>query len=65
MFVYNTVVLTRSRNTLKQQQVRIGNRIRKVLEDANGKLSSVMRMSDVIGVSYDMILVRTRKRDDQ
>jgi hypothetical protein len=27
--------LTRSRTTLKQEQVRIGNRIRKVLEDAN------------------------------
>lgn len=34
--------LTRSRTTLKQEQVRIGNRIRKVLEDANIKLSSVM-----------------------
>src|SRR5438552_2073634 len=41
--------LTRSRTTLKQEQVRIGNRIRKVLEDANLKLSSVM--SDVMGVS--------------
>jgi transposase len=41
--------LTRSRTTLKQEQVRIGNRIRKVLEDANIKLSSVM--SDVMGVS--------------
>jgi transposase len=41
--------LTRSRTTLKQEQVRIGNRIRKVLEDANVKLSSVM--SDVMGVS--------------
>ena len=41
--------LTRSRTTLKQEQVRIGNRIRKVLEDANMKLSSVM--SDVMGVS--------------
>ena len=41
--------LTRSRTTLKQEQVRIGNRIRKVLEDAHIKLSSVM--SDVMGVS--------------
>lgn len=41
--------LTRSRTTLKHEQVRIGNRIRKVLEDANIKLSSVM--SDVMGVS--------------
>lgn len=41
--------LTRSRTTIKQEQVRIGNRIRKVLEDANIKLSSVI--SDVIGVS--------------
>lgn len=41
--------LTRSRTTLKQEQVRNGNRIRKVLEDANVKLSSVM--SDVMGVS--------------
>jgi transposase len=41
--------LTRSRTTLKQEQVRIGNRIRKVLEDANIKLASVM--SDVMGVS--------------
>ncbi len=41
--------LTRSRTTLKQEQVRIGNRIRKVLEDANIKLGSVM--SDVMGVS--------------
>src|SRR5258708_15473838 len=41
--------LTRSRTTLKQEQVRIGNPIRKVLEDANLKLSSVM--SDVMGAS--------------
>jgi transposase len=41
--------LTRSRTTLKQEQVRIGNRIRKVLEDGNIKLGSVM--SDVMGVS--------------
>ena len=41
--------LTRSRTTLKQEQVRIGNRIRKVLEDANIKLASVM--SDVMGAS--------------
>jgi transposase len=41
--------LTRGRTTLKQEQVRIGNRIRKVLEDANINVSSVM--SDVTGVS--------------
>jgi len=41
--------LTRSRTMLKQEQVRVSNRIRKVLEDANVKLSSVM--SDVMGVS--------------
>jgi len=41
--------LTRGRTMLKQEQVRIGNRIMKVLEDANVKLSSVM--SDVMGVS--------------
>jgi transposase len=41
--------LTRSRTMLKQEQVRVGNRIMKVLEDANVKLSSVM--SDVMGVS--------------
>jgi transposase len=46
--------LTRSRTTLKQEQVRIGNRIRKVLEDANIKLSSVM--SDVMGVSGQAML---------
>ena len=41
--------LTRSRTTLKQEQARVGNRILKVLEDANIKLSTVM--SDVLGVS--------------
>src|SRR4051812_1262930 len=41
--------LTRNRTLLKQEQVRVGNRILKVLEDANVKLSSVM--SDVMGVS--------------
>jgi transposase len=41
--------LTRGRTTLKQEQVSVGNRIMKVLEDANVKLSSVM--SDVMGVS--------------
>src|ERR1043166_584550 len=46
--------LTRSRTSLKQEQVRIGNRIRKVLEDANVKLSSVM--SDVMGVSGQAML---------
>lgn len=46
--------LTRSRTTLKQEQVRIGNRIRKVLEDANIKLGSVM--SDIMGVSGQSML---------
>jgi transposase len=41
--------LTRNRTLLKQEQVRVSNRILKVLEDANVKLSSVM--SDVMGVS--------------
>ena len=41
--------LTRNRTLLKQEQVRVSNRIRKVLEDANIKLSSAM--SDVMGVS--------------
>ena len=41
--------LTRSRTTLKQEQVRVNNRILKVLEDANVKLGSVM--SNVMGVS--------------
>jgi transposase len=41
--------LTRTRTILKQEQARMGNRILKVLEDANLKLSTVM--SDVLGVS--------------
>jgi transposase len=41
--------LTRNRTLLKQEQTRISNRILKVLEDANIKLSAVM--SDVMGVS--------------
>jgi transposase len=41
--------LTRSRTELKQEQVRRGKRIQKVLEDAKVKLSSVM--TDVRGVS--------------
>jgi transposase len=41
--------LTRTRTLLKQEQNRISNRILKVLEDANIKLSSVM--SDVMGAS--------------
>jgi len=41
--------LTRSRTMLKQEQARISNRILKVLEDANVKLSSIM--TDVMGVS--------------
>lgn len=46
--------LTRSRTLLKQEQNRISNRILKVLEDANIKLSSVM--SDVMGVSGRQML---------
>lgn len=46
--------LTRSRTMLKQEQVRIANRIHKVLEDGNVKLSSVM--SDVMGVSGRQML---------
>ncbi|MGH9631657.1 MAG: IS110 family transposase, partial [Bryobacteraceae bacterium] len=41
--------LTRSRTMLKQEQVRVSNRILKVLEDANIKLNTVM--SDVMGAS--------------
>jgi transposase len=41
--------LTRSRTTLIRDQVRMGNRILKVLEDANIKLKTVM--SNVMGVS--------------
>lgn len=41
--------LTRSRTTVIQEQVRVSNRILKVLEDANIKLKTVM--SDVMGVS--------------
>jgi transposase len=41
--------LTRSRTVLKQEQVRVANRIMKTLEDANVKLSSVM--AEVMGVS--------------
>jgi transposase len=46
--------LTRSRTVLRQEQVRIANRIMKVLEDANLKLSSVM--SAVMGVSGRQML---------
>lgn len=41
--------LTRGRTTLKQEQTRVSNRILKVLEDANVKLSTVL--TDVLGVS--------------
>jgi transposase len=41
--------LTRSRTVLKQEQVRISNRILKVLEDANIKLNTVV--SDMMGTS--------------
>jgi transposase len=55
--------LTRSRTELKQEQVRINNRIRKVLEDANIKLSSVM--SDVMGVSgREMLRAMARGETD-
>ena len=46
--------LTRNRTILKQEQVGVGNRILKVLEDANIKLSSVM--SDVLGKSGKAML---------
>lgn len=46
--------LTRSRTVLKQEQGRVSNRIIKVREDANLKLSSVL--SDVPGVSGREIL---------
>lgn len=46
--------LTRGRTLLKQEQNRISNRILKVLEDANIKLSSVM--SDVMGISGRQML---------
>jgi transposase len=55
--------LTRSRTTLKQEQVRIGNRIRKVWEDANIKLGSVL--SDGMGVSgRAMLRARVRGESD-
>jgi transposase len=41
--------LTRNRTLLKQEQVRVSNRILKVLEDANIKLNTVM--SDMMGAS--------------
>jgi len=46
--------LTRSRTVLIQEQVRISNRILKVLEDANVKLKTVM--SNVMGVSGQQML---------
>jgi transposase len=46
--------LTRNRTILKQEQARISNRILKVLEDANLKLSTVM--ANVMGVSGRQIL---------
>lgn len=46
--------LTRNRTMLKQEQTRVNNRILKVLEDANVKLSSVM--SNVMGVSGRQML---------
>jgi transposase len=46
--------LTRSRTVLKREQTRIGNRILKVLEDANVKLGSVL--SNVMGASGQEML---------
>lgn len=46
--------LTRSRTALKREQNRIGNRILKVLEDANVKLGSVL--SNVMGASGQEML---------
>ena len=55
--------LTRSRTTVIQEQVRISNRILKVLEDANIKLKSVM--SDMMGVSgREMLRALIRGKTD-
>ncbi len=55
--------LTRNRTILKQEQGRIANRIMKVLEEADIKLSSVM--SDVMGASgRDMLHAIIAKKTD-
>ena len=55
--------LCRTRTTLVRECVRVGNRIRKVLEDANIKLDSVA--SDALGVSgRAMILALIQGRQD-
>lgn len=55
--------LCRMRTTLVRECVRVGNRLRKVLEDANIKLDSVA--SDALGVSgREMILALIQGRDD-
>jgi transposase len=55
--------LCRMRTTLVRECVQVGNRLRKVLEDANIKLDSVA--SDALGVSgRDMILALAQGRDD-
>lgn len=55
--------LCRTRTTLVRECVQVGNRLRKVLEDANIKLDSVA--SDALGVSgRDMILALIRGCED-
>lgn len=55
--------LCRMRTTLVRECVRVGNRLRKVLEDANIKLDSVA--SDTLGVSgREMILALAQGHDD-
>ncbi len=55
--------LTRFRTTLLQERTRVVNRIHKVLEDSNVKLSSVA--SDVLGVSgRDMLAALVRGETD-
>jgi transposase len=55
--------LCRMRTTLVRECVQVGNRLRKVLEDANIKLDSVA--SDALGVSgREMILALADGRDD-
>ena len=55
--------LCRMRTTLVRECVQVGNRLRKVLEDANIKLDSVA--SDALGVSgRDMIMALVQGRND-
>jgi transposase len=55
--------LCRTRTTLVRECVQVGNRLRKILEDANIKLDSVA--SDALGVSgREMILALVRGNDD-